>query len=123
MGNYYAQIGVINMAGDNEIKYSDYLNDLIGVFDIKCSNVYTRLYLDKDILSQMIEHSVDYKAEGMEEKSLSELIDKIDKDLQTLNIDDSNEYYAQILNDAVTSVNLAKTSLENAYSFTGGDNE
>ena len=123
MGNYYAQIGVINMAGDNEIKYSDYLNDLIGVFDIKCSNVYTRLYLDKDILSQMIEHSVDYKTEGMEEKSLLELIDKIDKDLQTLNIDDSNEYYAQILNDAVTSVNLAKTSLENAYSFTGGDNE
>lgn len=122
IGEYYAQIGVINMAGDNEIKYSDYLNDLIDVFDIECSNVYTRLYLDKDILSQIIEHSVDYKAEGVEKEKLDALIEKVSKEVNTLKIDDSSDYYTQILGDAIASVELARTSLENAYSYTGGDN-
>lgn len=122
IGEYYAQIGVINMAGDNEIQYSDYLNDLIDVFDIECSNVYTRLYLDKDILSQIIEHSVDYKAEGIEKEKLDALIDNVSEEVNTLKVDDSNDYYAQILGDAVASVALARTSLDNAYSYTGGDN-
>ena len=110
------------MAGDNEIKYSDYLNDLINVFDIECSNVYTRLYLDKDILSQIIEHSVDYKAEGIEKEKLDALIENVSKEVNTLKVDDSSDYYTQILGDAVASVELARTSLENAYSYTGGDN-
>lgn len=122
IGEYYAQIGVINMAGDNEIKYSDYLNDLIDVFDIKCSNVYTRLYLDKDILSQIIEHSVDYKAEGIEKEKLDSLIENVSNEVNALKVDDNSDYYTQILGDAVASVELARTSLDNAYSYTGGDN-
>lgn len=121
IGEYYAQIGVINMAGDNEIKYSDYLNDLVEVFDIECSNVYTRLYLDKDILSQIIEHSVDYKAEGIEQETLSTLIDNVATEVNSLKVDENSDYYTQILGDAVASIELARTSLENAYSYTGGD--
>lgn len=120
IGNYYSQIGAINMAGDNEIKYSDYLNDLIGVFDIECTNVYTRLYLDKDILSQIIEHSVDYKAEGIEQKTLEELVEKVSDEVHTLSMDNANEYYAQILGDAIASIELARTSIRNAYSYSGG---
>lgn len=122
IGEYYAQIGVINMAGDNEIKYSDYLNDLIDVFDIECSNAYTRLYLDKDILSQIIEHSVDYKAEGIGKEKLDALIENVSNEVNALKVDDNSDYYTQILGDAVASVELARTSLDNAYSYTGGDN-
>jgi len=120
IGNYYSQIGVINMAGDNEVKYSDYLNDLIEVFNIECSNVYTKLYLDKDILSQIIEHSVDYKSEGVEQETLTKLIEDVATDVKSLEIDNSNEYYAQILGDAIASIELARTSVKNAYAYEGG---
>ena len=122
IGNYYSQIGAINMAGDNAVKYSDYLNDLIEVFDIECSNVYTRLYLDKDILSQIIEHSVDYKREGIKQDTLNDLIEKTATEIKSLEIDDSNVYYTQILEDAIASIELARTSVENAYSYEGGEN-
>lgn len=117
MGSYYSSLGMTNLAGDSDISYTTYYNDLISLFDMEDSNSITRLYLEKEILYQIIEHSNTYRDEGINKEDVLKVITSIEKESSTLTNTSSNDkLFNQLHGDVMASLSLAEKSVTSAYS-------
>lgn len=120
IGSYYSDIGKINRAGDSEIQYSTYLKDLITLFKMDDSNVITRLYLDKEILYQIVEHANDYRAEGMSKDEIMDTVDKVSNEVSDLSASGSNEaLFEELVSDIDQYKKTAGNSIDSAFSGEG----
>lgn len=117
MGKYYSQLGKVDQAGDAQINFSTYWNDLITLFDGQESNAITRLYLNKEIVGQIIQNATHYRDEGIEREQLEEMLVRVQEDISKIQVDELNkEIYTEQISKIQENLNTAIKAINAAYS-------
>ena len=118
MGKYYSQLGKVDQAGDAQINFSTYWNDLITLFEGQESNAITRLYLNKEIVGQIIQNAVHYKDEGIEREQLEEMLVRVQEDISKIRVDELNkEIYTEQISKIQENIDTAIKAINAAYSI------
>lgn len=116
MGSYYSKLGKIDKAGDAEVNYSTYWSDLLMLYENQEPNMITRLYLDKEIIYQIINCASYYKDEGITQEGLSEMIASIEIDIQNTQSDELNKtVYDEQIQKIIQYVDTAKKTISSVY--------
>lgn len=123
---YSNKIGVVNQAGDAEVSYTDYWNDmmsLIGKDVASRDNVITELRLYNDIVMQIYEHIDDFYNAGLTTSEMVTAIDQIESSMNALNVsnagsDQNLKQETQQIIDAARGV----LSSDNRKNGEGGQN-
>ena len=123
---YSNKIGVVNQAGDAEVSYTDYWNDMMSLIgkDVASSdNVITELRLYNDIVMQIYEHIDDFYNAGLTTSEMVTAIDQIESSMNALNVsnagsDQNLKQETQQIIDAARGV----LSSDNRKNGEGGQN-
>lgn len=117
MGKYYSQLGKVDQAGDAQINFSTYWNDLISLFNGHESNAITKLYLNKEIVGQIIQNATHYKDEGIERAELEEMLTEVQQDISKIQVDELNkEIYDEQISKIKENISTAMKAINAAYS-------
>ena len=116
IGLYYSQLGKVNKAGDSEISYTTYWEDLITLYNNDSTNQITRLYLDKEIIYQIVNSSSHYKEEGMDKEKLLTMIEDVSTEVSKVQIDENNRaLYEELISDINDYIVTAKKTVSAVY--------
>lgn len=123
---YSKKIGVVNQAGDSEVSYTDYWNDMMSLIEDDVAsrdNVITELRLYNDIAVQIFEHGQEFKNAGLTTSEMVNALNTIEGLMNGLNI--SNTGSDQTLKQETQQVIEAARgvlSSDNAMNGEGGQN-
>lgn len=125
-GYYKNKLGVTNQAGDAEVSYSDYWNDLMSLYDSNVAsidNTVTELRLYNEIVYQIYTHCTDFKNNAdLSQGTLEDTLGDIDDRLSTLNVDTTQEKELKntILDNIVQAKNMIAATYSKAANKGGG---
>lgn len=120
ISSYYKnKIGVTNKAGDAEISYLDYWNDLMSLFESDIAgkdNVITELRLYNEIVYQIFTRTMEFKDEaGISQETMNQAMDEIQDKMDGMNLD--NNHQAQDLKTSIEeNINMARKNITAAFS-------
>ncbi|MBO5460384.1 MAG: protein kinase [Ruminococcus sp.] len=95
---YSNKIGMVNQAGDSEVSYSDYWEDMMALMDSDVAsrdNVITELRLYNDIVVQTHDHAPDFYAAGISRNAMEGALADIQDEMNSMNL--SNNAQAEEL--------------------------
>ncbi|MCI6041911.1 serine/threonine protein kinase [bacterium] len=114
---YSGKIGVANQAGDEEVSYKDYWNDLISMMDENVAdrdNVITELRLYNEIVYQIFSRTTEFRDAGLEQTVLVQVLDDIQGRLLTLNTGKSRQAEDLIITIG-ENIQMAKRNITSAF--------
>ncbi|MBQ8982082.1 MAG: serine/threonine protein kinase [Lachnospiraceae bacterium] len=131
IGSYQSTLGRGNLAGDAEYSYSQYWTDLITLHNTGMSSQVTALCLDKEILQCIISNATKFKADGVTEAAMVEVIDGMESEMASITPDPGNQErcegliedikgYCQMARNSVSAA-FGQTSVISAPEETGGE--
>ncbi len=118
IAGYYAQIGQKNLAGDPEVSYADYWNDLDELTKdniVSIDNAKTALVTYREISYQLRMHAVDFKKAGVTEEAMLQKIDDINEHLSEDFEGIAMEEYTDITDNIAENLEAAVSSIEIAF--------
>lgn len=80
ISSYYSQIGIPDAAGDEDISYGDYWEDLVEISKgnlVKEDNQKTALVVYREMATQIVTNTVNFRKAGISEKQMEEEIKDI----------------------------------------------
>lgn len=115
---YKNQIGVTNKAGDAEVSYADYWNDLMALFDsdaIGKDNEITDLRLYSEIVTQIYNRTMDFKNEaGISQEDMEQALTDIQARIDAMSID-GNAQAMELAADIENNIGLARKNITAAF--------
>ena len=114
---YSGKIGVANQAGDEEVSYKDYWNDLISMMDENVAdrdNVITELRLYNEIVYQIFSRTTEFRDAGLEQTVLVQVLDDIQGRLLILNTGKSRQAEDLIITIG-ENIQMAKRNITSAF--------
>ncbi len=123
ISNYYKnKIGVTNKAGDAEVSYADYWNDLMSLFDSDVAgqdNVITELRLYNEIVYQIYTRTVEFKNEaGISRQSMEQALDDITDRMSAMYLD-NNRQAQELKNTIENNIDMARKNITATFSGSG----
>ena len=123
ISNYYKnKIGVTNKAGDAEVSYADYWNDLMSLFDSDVAgqdNVITELRLYNEIVYQIYTRTVEFKNEaGISRQSMEQALDDITDKMSAMYLD-NNRQAQELKNTIENNIDMARKNITATFSGSG----
>lgn len=120
ISSYYKnKIGVTNKAGDAEVSYSDYWNDLMALFDSNVAeqdNVITELRLYNEIVFQIYSRTVEFKDEaGVSRETMEQALDDTQSRMAAMNLD-NNRQAAELRSSIEEDIAKARKNIEATFS-------
>ena len=85
ISDYYHKIGIVDEAGDVQISYLDYWDDLTSASRgnlVEEDNARTAVVMYEELLGQMITKTVEFKDAGVSRDEMQKQIDDVEKHLQ-----------------------------------------
>lgn len=85
ISDYYHKIGIVDEAGDVQVSYLDYWNDLIRVSHgnlVEEDNARTAVVMYGELLSQIMTKTAEFKDDGVKKEELEEQLCNIEQHLQ-----------------------------------------
>lgn len=111
---YKNQIGVTNKAGDAEVSYADYWNDLMSLFDsdaIGQDNVITDLRLYSEIVYQIYSRTVEFKNEaGISQETMEQALTDIESRIAAMPIE-GNAQAMELAADIANNIERARKNI------------
>lgn len=122
ISDYYAnQLGVINQAGDEEVSYGDYWQDLMSLLSSDLAgkdNVITELRLYNEIVYQIYTHTEKFKEEAdISQEEMEQALFKISELLDELDIEE-NTQALELKSTIETNMGLAERMIGTIFSDT-----
>lgn len=126
IAGYYATLNSSNRAGDSKTTYEDYWNDLVELVDgnlVEMDNVKTALVMYKELVYQIGQNPLNFKAAGVPKTALINQLEKtksrLNTDIQIL--DESGRNEIETLKQTILdNIDWAQKQVEIAYSEKGG---
>lgn len=124
---YSNSLGYVNEAGDAEVTYKDYWEDMMALIDQNVAdrdNVITELRLYNDIVVQIYEQVQEFDAAGVTQSTMESTLEDIQSKMDRMNLNNNSQ--AQELKETVESnIESAKHNISAAFSrnssITGGN--
>ncbi|MBB5263067.1 serine/threonine-protein kinase [Catenibacillus scindens] len=115
ISDYYKnKIGVTNKAGDAEVSYADYWNDLMSLFDsdaVGQDNMITDMRLYSEIVFQIYSRTVEFKDEaGISQEEMEQALDAIQSRMDIMAID-GDAQAMELAADIETMIEQARRSI------------
>lgn len=119
IGEYYLELGKKNMAGDVNVTYKDYWEDLILLLkdDIKKKdNSVTALRLYDEVAGQICTHTKEFMEAGVTETELSTTLNRLEKEISRITVNDSNRKIIIELKEAIAdNIGLGRKKIVSTY--------
>lgn len=119
IASYYSQMNNKNKAGDNTISYTDYWNDLTELSSgniAESDNIRTALVMYKELVTQVIMHSTEFKEDGITKQQLVEELDFVDSKLDEISMtQDCREEDIQSIEVIKGNIKKANKTVETTY--------
>lgn len=119
ISNYYSQIGIPNAAGDEDISFYDYWEDLVSISQgniVEEDNPTTAVVVYSELTVQMITNTVSFKNAGVTKEQMDEQIKYIEKhldsDFSNVNLNETIKGEIEKLGNALKN---AENAVESAY--------
>lgn len=116
---YKSKLGVINKAGDAEVSYGDYWDDLMALFDDDVAgddNVITELRLYNEIVCQLQINAYKFKNEaGISRITMEKTLDAVEDKIKGLNINE-NQLAQDISVSIAANIDMARRTIEATFS-------
>lgn len=116
---YKSKLGVINKAGDAEVSYGDYWDDLMALFDDDVAgddNVITELRLYNEIVCQLQTNAYKFKNEaGISRITMEKTLDAVEDKIKGLNINE-NQLAHDISVSIAANIDMARRTIEATFS-------
>ena len=116
---YKSKLGVINKAGDAEVSYGDYWDDLMALFDDDVAgddNVITELRLYNEIVCQLQTNAYKFKNEaGISRITMEKTLDAVEDKIKGLNINE-NQLAQDISVSIAANIDMARRTIEATFS-------
>lgn len=131
ISDYYKnKIGVTNKAGDAEVSYADYWNDLISLFDSDVAgqdNTVTELRLYNEIVYQIYTRTVEFKNEaGISQEMMEKVLNDITARISVMNFNGSTQEN-ELKQMIESSISMAAKNIEATFAYdivlSGGQDE
>lgn len=131
ISDYYKnKIGVTNKAGDAEVSYADYWNDLMSLFDSDVAgqdNAVTELRLYNEIVYQIYTRTVEFKNEaGVTREMMEKALDDITARISVMSFDGSTQEN-ELKQMIETNISMARKNIEATFAYdsvtAGGSDE
>ncbi len=97
IADYYISLGMVDKAGDNEISYKDYWEDLLAVSDgniVEHDNANTALVIYKELASQIAMNATKFNKDGISygemELALTHIEDHVKKDIKEAKVEEND---------------------------------
>ena len=75
------------------------------------------MYLNKEIVGQVIQNAVHYKDEGIEREQLEEMLVRVQEDISKIHVDELNkEIYTEQISKIQENIDTAIKAINAAYS-------
>ncbi len=119
ISDYYKnKIGVTNKAGDAEVSYADYWNDLMALFDsdaVGRDNMITDLRLYSEIVYQIYTRTVEFKNEaGVSREEMEQALTEIEERVASMYIGDDSQAM-QLTADISANIERARKNIAAAF--------
>ncbi len=122
IAGYYAQINSSNKAGDSTVTYYDYWNDLTELVSgnlVELDNTKTALVMYKELVYQIGQNPLNFKAAGVTKEQLTGELDKtksrLNTDIVVLNESDREEIES-LKQEILDNITWAEKQVDIAYS-------
>ena len=133
IGSYYkSKLGVTNRAGDAEVSYRDYWNDLMALLDGDVAgkdNTMTELRLYNEIVGQICTRAVEFKNEaGLTRDAMEQALAEVERCMDRLPASEnqnssgsgtSKNYEKQLVEALQSNIRLARKNIEAVFSTDG----
>lgn len=99
ISGYSRKIGQVNQAGDAEVSYKDYWNDLMKLTDrdiAQQDNVITELRLYNEVVYQICTNYDKFKQDGLSKEEMEEALEKIEKTVTSIDMENNSSLAAEI---------------------------
>ncbi len=122
IAGYYANLDSSNKAGDSTTTYSDYWNDLTELVKgnlVEVDNTKTALVMYKEIVYQIGQNTLNFKAAGVTQEQLENELDKVSSRLNTdiIILNESEREEIESLTQTIKeNIEWARKQVEIAYS-------
>ena len=123
ISDYYHKIGIVDEAGDVQISYLDYWDDLTGASRgnlVAEDNARTAVVMYEELLGQMITKTVEFKDAGVSRDEMKKQIDDVEKHLQEDFLDISESMRGSVkeeLSQLRETIEKAKMMAASVYDF------
>lgn len=120
IADYNMRINLKNKAGDNNISYKDYWNDIVLLASgdiVKDDNLKTGLVVYKELVSQILLHANDFKNAGIKKDEVESELEMVE--LRLVDIVKSKDFDEEsdqpIIDEIEQNIAKAKQSIDFAY--------
>ena len=120
IADYNMRINLKNKAGDNNISYKDYWNDIVLLASgdiVKDDNLKTGLVVYKELVSQILLHANDFKNAGIKKDEVESELEMVE--LRLVDIMKSKDFDEEsdqpIIDEIEQNITKAKQSIDFAY--------
>lgn len=127
IAGYYANLNSSNKAGDSTTTYRDYWKDLTELVSgnlVEMDNVKTALVMYKEVVYQIGQNPLNFKAAGVNKEELISQLDKtqsrLNTDIVVLNESDRTEI-ERLKNTILDNIEWARKEVDIAYTTRGMD--
>ena len=127
IAGYYANLNSSNKAGDSTTTYRDYWKDLTELVSgnlVEMDNVKTALVMYKEVVYQIGQNPLNFKAAGVTKEELISQLDKtqsrLNTDIVVLNESDRTEI-DRLKNTILDNIEWARKEVDIAYTTRGMD--
>lgn len=120
---YKSKLGITNKAGDAEVSYADYWNDLMALLEsdvARDDNIITALRLYNEIVYQIQTNTDKFKHEaGIKQEAMGKALKDIAGKIKTLNLED-NRQAQDIKTNLMDNIDMAQKNIRAAFSVADG---
>lgn len=126
IAEYYTKIGVVNKSGDANTSYGDYWKDLtdLAYGNIAAAdNVTTAMMVYKELVYQIYNHALEFRAAGVEQSAMMQELDYISQHLESdiIILDDANKTRnLELKNKLRENLEQARRQVATAFETSGG---
>lgn len=118
---YNSKIGQTNQAGDAQISYRDYWNDLTALMDSNLAgqdNVITELRLYNEIVYQVCTHYDAFCGSGLTRQEMEKALDSTDRAVRRLEVSD-NPVAGELKEHILTAVRMGRKQVRAVFAANG----
>lgn len=117
IAGYYAQLNSYDKAGDTEVSYADYWDDLKALSDgdlVGLDNQKTALVVYRELVYQIASHALDFKKADVSKEDMEAELEKVEKHLRG-DFAESTEEDKMVIEEIRTMIGSAQKALDLYY--------